>query len=540
MNKTKLYFLLSVTAFIICLWSCASSGELSGGEPDTEAPKIITTKSSQNESVNFKKQDIVLYFDEFVNLNKPASEIVVSPPLDYRIQPKVRGKRITFSFHEEETLVDSVTYIINFGNAIQDYRADNILKNETFVFSTGPYLDSLSISGKVYNFLDKSPMSDALIMVYTDDRDSMILRERAFYFTKSNENGLFEINNMKSDSFRIYVCSDENNNYVYDYGSESIGFLSSNVFLDSSNINNISLYASNAQPSLQLLKTKQAYNYRSDLIFNKVLDSIPPFRVLSSDNLVSNIIGDTLQLWHREITDSITIVTMQNDTIHLFPKKEKLKTNMTLSISKNSSTFVPGDSIRLESSLPLQDSLNEEFFMLTDTSGKKVKYDLVMGKNKFNVYIKPKLKYGMIYNLEVYPGFVENWFNIGFADTLIQQINCIHKDDLSTINLSISGLDSIYSNLIKVSTASRILYQKSHTTSDTLKLDFIDILPEDLNIEIVRDVNDNGKWDNANFVGRLQPEFIFKTQIKKPKPNWVIEEEISIPNPHQSGYSIKK
>jgi len=49
----------------------------------------------------------------------------------------------------KDTLQPNTTYSFNFGNAIRDVNEGNILKNFTYVFSTGKYIDSMRFSGTV-------------------------------------------------------------------------------------------------------------------------------------------------------------------------------------------------------------------------------------------------------------------------------------------------------------------------------------------------------------------------------------------------------
>jgi len=68
-----------------------------------------------------------LIFDEFIQLNDPYNQIVVSPPLSKRPKVKVeKYRRLRISFDEEEDLHPNTTYTIYFGEAIKDFTEGNV------------------------------------------------------------------------------------------------------------------------------------------------------------------------------------------------------------------------------------------------------------------------------------------------------------------------------------------------------------------------------------------------------------------------------
>ena len=227
----SIYHIIAL-AITLLLYSCASTGNPSGGSRDKIPPKILDEKSTTNFQINFTKQQIELNFDEFINLKNPQQQVVVSPPLIYPLQFDHRGKRVRINFHEDEILKDDVTYSISFGDAIEDYRESNKLKNLKFVFGTGDILDSLSFTGSVLDSYTREPAKDILVMLYdTLYRDSIPYQDRPYYFAKTDENGKFRIENMKRDTFRIFALGDANLNYIYDQNTELIGFLMKEILL---------------------------------------------------------------------------------------------------------------------------------------------------------------------------------------------------------------------------------------------------------------------------------------------------------------------
>jgi hypothetical protein len=75
------FVLLIVGIWIMSSTGCAKMVAPTGGAKDTIPPHVVPEKSTPNLSTNFKPQKIILTFDEWVQLNQPTVQIVVSPPL---------------------------------------------------------------------------------------------------------------------------------------------------------------------------------------------------------------------------------------------------------------------------------------------------------------------------------------------------------------------------------------------------------------------------------------------------------------------------
>ena len=78
----------------------------------------------------------------------------------------------------KDTLEKNTTYVINFGKAIADVNEGNILKNFSYVFSTGPHIDSLSISGHVINTETGERDKDAVVLLFTLKQDSLLFGKK--------------------------------------------------------------------------------------------------------------------------------------------------------------------------------------------------------------------------------------------------------------------------------------------------------------------------------------------------------------------------
>ncbi len=205
------------------LQGCAKIGSPTGGVKDVMPPEYLSG-IPENRSVNFTGKRVDINFNEYIQLKNQNTEVVISPPMKEKPLVRVREKSIRVSFNED--LLPSTTYTLNFGNSISDLNEGNLLPDFEFVISTGNVIDSLSVTGKVVNAFTNEPDKDIrmMVMLYKNLSDSAPLVEIPRYYTRANEAGLFAINNIDADTFRIIALNDVNNNLKYDPGLEHIAF----------------------------------------------------------------------------------------------------------------------------------------------------------------------------------------------------------------------------------------------------------------------------------------------------------------------------
>ncbi len=219
-----------VSGLAIILWHCANPMAPQGGPKDTFPPEILYLDPG-NASTNLQKDQIRIFFDEFVQLKNVNDEVFISPPMavpDF----KIKGKSVVITFEEE--LEDSTTYSIFLGKSITDLTENNPLPYFSYVFSTGPVLDSLSLMGKVVNAFNLEPQTEALVMLYKRHYDTIPLDSvpyliRPLYVTRTIEQGVFVLNNLKPGKYKMFVLHDINKNFLYDLPTEEIAFLDSLV-----------------------------------------------------------------------------------------------------------------------------------------------------------------------------------------------------------------------------------------------------------------------------------------------------------------------
>ena len=216
-------FLIFVSIF---LFSCANVVAPTGG-PRDEDPPVVLRSTPPNYSTNYQGQDVRIFFDEFVELRNIRQNLLVSPPLENDPEVRIRGRSIIMSV--SDTLRSHTTYNFFFGESIVDITEGNAIPNFQFVVSTGDYVDSLSVTGKVVNAQTLKPEEGVFVMMYDTIYDSVPMLERPVYLTKTSEEGDFMINNMREGEYMMFALRDMNTNFLYDNPDEEIAFLDSLV-----------------------------------------------------------------------------------------------------------------------------------------------------------------------------------------------------------------------------------------------------------------------------------------------------------------------
>ena len=189
---------------VLTLFGCAQQVAPTGGPKDETPPKILS-EVPENLNTNFNSKEIIVSFDEFIQLKNPAEQVLISPPLQKPVSYTLKKKSLVIKFNQE--LVPNTTYTLNFGEAIRDNNEGNILANYTYVFSTGAYLDSMEIKGKLTDAITQEPVKDALLMLYKNNIDSLPTDTMPDYFARTGEDGQYHIKNIgnQEESYKNYA-----------------------------------------------------------------------------------------------------------------------------------------------------------------------------------------------------------------------------------------------------------------------------------------------------------------------------------------------
>jgi hypothetical protein len=228
MNKIVSRSIYLITAITIA--ACAKISTPSGGLRDKFPPKVVESNPA-NGSKDFRGKRIDIEFDENISLDNINEKLMVSPPMKKQPRIVVRGKVLRIDFLED--LRDSTTYALNFFDAIKDLNEGNVLENYKFVFSTGKVIDSLSVTGNIYNALDLEVPEKTSVFLYSNLTDSAVVKEMPDYVSGIDRTGYFRIDNVRPGTFRLYALKDDDNSKSYNRLEEAFAFLDSVITLTS-------------------------------------------------------------------------------------------------------------------------------------------------------------------------------------------------------------------------------------------------------------------------------------------------------------------
>lgn len=212
--------LLLIGAIASLVAACASIGRPEGG-PKDETPPVFVRSNPDPGSLNVSRNKIDLWFDENLKLEDPANKVVISPVQKENARVNANGRHLTVEFRD--TLVDSTTYVIDFADAIRDLNEGNILDGFAYDFSTGDHLDTLSISGMLFEARNLEPAQGMVVGVYSNLADSAVRTLPLERVAKTNQYGQFTIRGLRPGTYNIFAIDDKNRDWHWDR-SEDIAF----------------------------------------------------------------------------------------------------------------------------------------------------------------------------------------------------------------------------------------------------------------------------------------------------------------------------
>jgi len=197
----------SVFLYLLLAVSCAIESVPSGGDKDTTPPEVVET-TPPNFTKNFDYSEIVIEFDEYVQLKGFSQQFSISPPLEGKIDHQLKGKKLTLTL--DDTLAKNTTYTLSFGNSIVDITEGNAQTTYKYVFSTGDIIDSLAIQGHVHNALRGNPVEGVLAMLYPKGmEDSAAYLSKPLYYTTTLEDGFFRIDHIAHADYNLIIVDDK-------------------------------------------------------------------------------------------------------------------------------------------------------------------------------------------------------------------------------------------------------------------------------------------------------------------------------------------
>jgi len=204
--------LVTCLVFVLFIFGCANIAAPTGGFRDS-LPPVLLGVVPKDSFEHFTEKKIVFTFNEYVELNDIQQNLLVSPTP--KINPVVESKLRTVTVRIKDTLEENTTYAINFGNAIRDINEGNVLKDFTYIFSTGDHIDNYELSGNVMIAETGKVDSTLIVMLHRNLYDSAVTKEKPRYVAKLDGKGNFRFKFLPAGTFTLYALKDEGSSRTF-------------------------------------------------------------------------------------------------------------------------------------------------------------------------------------------------------------------------------------------------------------------------------------------------------------------------------------
>ena len=468
---------------------CANIVPPSGGEKDSAPPKLIFS-SPENKTTNFLSNEIVLRFDEYIQI-KNVGEINLSPPCKDKFDVIQKGKELRILLN---CVLDSgTTYTINFGNSIVDLNEGNVLKNFKYIFSTGSDIDSLKITGTTYDLYSSEIIPNSLVGLY-QHADSL----SPYYYAFSEKNGGFEINNIKAGSYLLYAIVDKNSNFKHDPG-ELISFPE---MIESFNTN-LKLGLFNERATFNILDVENTSYSSISFKHISIKDSI---KILNSKGVWKR--GETKsEFWFKNSSNNIKYQLGGTiDSIEIYsPDTIPFKLNSSIDFDVLNNLAI------VSCNKPI--SIIETELFKWQTLDDSVDASLI---DEFNIKIHVNDERESR-QLIISPGAIKTVFDEE-NDSVMFNFD-FNKTNYASLN--IKYLKPLNKTIIEIFKESETIYKK--LIVDTIT-SFNHIKPGTYGVRLFQDINDDGVWSPGSIAKDINPEPIqlYPNPISL-KANWELD-----------------
>lgn len=551
-----------ITAFFLLAFSasCAEIQPLTGGGRDSQAPRLDSSRySTPNKSINFKEKEIILTFDEWIQLDQAQNKVLISPPPAEKPIIRLKHKSLVIRFKED--LRENTTYTINLGDAVKDLSEGNIAKNFNFVLSTGAFIDSLQVKGTIIDAKTSLPKENIWVMLYDQYQDSVPMLQKPYYITKTNKEGQFLIDNVKSDSFKIFALLDKNSNYLFDAAGEEIGFWAQDFRLTDSTQPTVQLQLFLPKQNIKILSQRLLTKGVLKIIYNQAIEKEltllrPLFNPPADFEQIQYANGDSTYIWLKGslLPDSVyRFVNANNDTVNYsfsaiaadYPKPILVAEMSTKASNKSSNKKATLPLIKQQPQTPLHLFFNTPIARI---DSQKIQFfrDTILDSNRITppIFTPDSTKLTQlnanfgdlpagVYQLVFLPNAVNNFFGQPNTDTLLQTVQIMKPTDYGRLQVNLLGFDSLQNNRYifqlvrgKDEIVYTEIFDNQQDSSKVFK--FESLAPAAYSAQIVFDNNKNNRWDTGDYLARQQPERVLNSKPISVRADWDNELEVNL------------
>ena len=533
-NTYRLLYIPIVFLFLLSFTDCAKKGRPSGGLRDTIAP-VILRSAPENFTTNFKNNEIRITFDEFIKLKDISKELIISPPLKYApiITPLSVSKVLKIKILD--TLKNNTTYSFNFGNSIQDNNEGNLFPNYKYVFSTGSYIDSLTLKGTAIDALlpvTDFPTTVALYQVDQSYKDSLVILEKPTYITTTiNETNNFELSNLKQGTYQLIALKEQTRNYTFQPKTDKIGFYKDLITIPTDSLFELRLFKE--VPDFKPTRPKLESSNRISFGYEGKTDNyqITLLTQMQEDfqyRIIKQPGRDTLNFWFKpKVTeDSLVFVTknkLQIDTTTV--RFRELYSDSLRLTAINDRLISLGDTLKLKANTPLI-TINSEKISVVTKDSLAIDFVAQINTKENAAQIVFDKQEEQLYSITLRNGALTDYLsNINDSVVYRQQVKPIA--DFASLNLTLDNADE-FPLLIELIDEKFKVVKQTYLEANA-PVFFEHINPGKYFIRLIVDQNKNKIWDPGNFLDKLAPErVVYYPSIIELRANWSWSETFTL------------
>ena len=524
-----------IFCFIVLIFvRCAQVLPLSGGEKDTQAPKIIRQYPPAN-TLNYSGNSVTLELDEYVVLKDIQNQWIITPPLKDFPEVNLKGKSIEIKW--KETLLPDRTYTFQLGSSVSDLHEGNTLQNPKVVFSTGSNLDSASLSGNITDALTGQVAGEVSVFLYENGEDSCMFLRRPDYFSKADKDGNYRVERIHPGLYKVVALGDKNKNFIYNQSEEAVDMWYSDkkdrIEIFGAETKNFSVYRE--LPSRFFVKKVISNGVgKSLVVFNRPIYS-PSIDLLNADiksckfNFSSR--GDSLQLFYNDqLPDSARFVIhgksnaqtsshsgVFSDTF-VVNRPPKVKANEIQGIQRWLNKVMR---YKLDHDYDFLEIFSDEFIIQLNSSKIYFISESDTTPTQMSLTKEGHLKHSLTPSTKkqgrflFLPGALQNQQDI-FNDTLFFDFMYPDESSLSVLlvewtpSKNKSGIIELL-NERGVVTRRKLIMNSSEVNE---KIIWKNLVPGNYSLRFIEDEDGNGEWTTGNLLQSDLPERVLHCQQK--------------------------
>lgn len=505
MGKITHYFFFFIGILLV---GCAQVTPLDGGPRDVHAPvPDIENMQPPFASVNCFPKEIRIPFDEYIQLNNPSANIVMVPDIKPRPEFSVKKKELIIDLTDAE-LDSNTTYAFYFNKAIKDFREgnDSIM---TYVFATGPVIDSLSYSVVIYDAYEEKPVNQAIVGLYVDTDSLNPYKHKPKYFAQTDQQGKAQFSYLAKGEYRVFAFKGGSSTLVPGK-ADPIAFKSNIAVIDTL-ANNDTLRMFPVEYSRLQFRKKEiispgrieltATRSFADATFKVEKDSIPVDILLQKTDKVDSVFlfiqGEENAAYQVSVHWADTSLQTR-----LFMRKSTTNLTQKCAPNTNAGELEMFDTLTFSTTLPVQ-QIHDSLIRIYTPDSLLLPFT-TQQKSITSFQLLTSFENEKEYRVEMYPGAVTSIYPQVTIDTLRTKVKRKTEKYYANLELILVNKPDI-PLLCRLFLANNLFSEfKIESNDSTLMIPYLN--PGSYTVQFILDANGNGKWDSGSYPEKTQPE----------------------------------